>query len=100
MRHHKVRGTAGKGSEGVGYSLRPRLGFKHTAEHGQSLDIPESAVVSQPGGKNERKSQEKRYRKDNCHSCGGLLTGVEFCLTKPLGTRAFYTFGSLHVESG
>lgn len=75
MGHHEVRGTAGKRPEGVWYSLRPRLGFKHAAEHSQCLDIPELAVMSQPGEqmRGEKTSQEKGRRKGKNHNRSGLL---------------------------
>lgn len=49
--HHESGRPAGKRPEGGWYSLRPRLSFKHTAEHGQGLHIPEPAIMSQPAAK-------------------------------------------------
>lgn len=80
--HNKIGATAGKrsqGSEGVWYPLRPRLGFKHAAEHSQCLDIPELAVMGQPGEDDERgeDSQEKGMRKGDPHNWGGLCQRQE-----------------------
>ena len=58
--HHKVRWAAGKRPEGVWYPLRPRLGFKHAAEHSQRLHVPEPAVMSQPGEKGDRRGEGMR----------------------------------------
>ena len=66
MGHHKIRRTVGKRPKGVWYPLRPRLGFEHTTEHGQRLNIPELAIMSQPEEKvrGKKTSEEEGLRQE------------------------------------